>query len=52
MVEKTSISRPVYANLLSKLKQYDVAKVVNRGSGGTDIEITQIELKNEAIDFT
>lgn len=51
LVEKNSISRPVYNNLITKLKEYGVATVVNQGMKGTNIKILQPELKVEAIDF-
>ena len=51
MVEKYSISRPVYNNLLSKLKEYNIAEVIAQGVKGTYIRFTQPEIKAEAIDF-
>lgn len=51
LVEKNSISRPVYNNLITKLKEYGIATVVNQGMKGTNIKILQPELKVEAIDF-
>lgn len=39
LVEKNSISRPVYNNLLNKMKEYNVAEVVNQGVKGTFIKI-------------
>lgn len=51
MIEKYSISRPVYNNLLSKLKEYNIAEVVSQGMKGTYIKFTQSEIKTEAIDF-
>lgn len=51
LVEKNSISRPVYNNLLIKMKENKVANVVNMGMKGTYIKILQSELKAEAIDF-
>jgi len=49
MVEKSNISRPVYANLFIKMKQCKIANVSNKGVKGTHIEITQPELYQEAI---
>lgn len=37
LVQKTGISRPVIDNLLSKLKTYGIAEVVNQGVKGTKI---------------
>ena len=49
MIEKYSISRPVYNNLLSKLKEYNIAEVVSQGMKGTYIKFTQSEIKAEAM---
>ncbi len=51
LVEQNSISRPVYNNLINKMKEHNIAKVSNQGVKGTYIKITQPELKAEAIDF-
>lgn len=51
LVEKNSISRPVYNNLITKMKENNVASVVNMGMKGTYIKILEAELKAEAIDF-
>lgn len=51
LVEKNSISRPVYNNLIIKMKEYGVATIVSQGMKGTNIKILQPELKAEAIDF-
>lgn len=51
LVEKNNISRPVYNNLITKMKENKVATVTNMGMKGTYIKITQFELKAEAIDF-
>ena len=48
LVEKNSISRPVYNNLLIKMKEYDVAEISNMGMKGTYIKITHPELRAEA----
>lgn len=48
LVDKHNISRPVYNNLLIKMKEYNVANVVNMGMKGTYIKITHPELKAEA----
>lgn len=49
LIEKNAISRPVYNNLISKLKEHNIASVVNMGMKGTYIKILQTELKAEAI---
>lgn len=51
LVEKNSISRPVYNNLITKMKENGVATIINQGMKGTNIKILQPELKAEAIDF-
>ena len=51
MVDKYSISRPVYNNLLSKLKEFNIAEVISQGMKGTYIKFTQAEIKTMAIDF-
>lgn len=51
LVEKNSISRPVYNNLIVKMKEYGIAAIVSQGMKGTNIKILQPELKAEAIDF-
>lgn len=51
LVEKNSISRPVYNNLIIKMKENNVASVVSMGMKGTYIKILEAELKAEAIDF-
>lgn len=51
LVEKNKISRPVYNNLLVKMKENKIANIVNMGMKGTYIKILQSELKAEAIDF-
>ena len=52
LVEKNAISRPVYNNLINKLKEYKIASVINMGMKGTYIKILQPEFKAEAIDFS
>ena len=52
LVEKNRISRPVYNNLLVKMKENKIANIVNMGMKGTYIKILQPELKAEAIDFS
>ena len=47
LVEKHGISRPVYNNLLIKMKEDNVATVVNMGMKGTYIKITHPELRAE-----
>lgn len=51
LVEKNKISRPVYNNLLIKMKENNIANIVNMGMKGTYIKILNPELKAEAIDF-
>lgn len=51
LVEKNAISRPVYNNLINKLKEHNIASVINMGMKGTYIKILQPELKAEAVDF-
>lgn len=51
LVEKNSISRPVYNNLINKMKENNIASIVNMGMKGTYIKITEAELKAEAIDY-
>lgn len=45
LVKESGISRPVYNNLLAKMKEHRVAEVSNMGVKGTYINITQPELK-------
>lgn len=49
LVEKNSISRPVYNNLITKMKENNVASVVSMGMKGTYIKILETELKAEAV---
>ena len=51
LVDEHRISRPVYNNLLAKLKENDVAEVVSMGAKGTYIKVTQPELKAEAMNL-
>jgi ribosomal protein S25 len=51
LVERNSISRPVYNNLMTKLKEHNIASVVNMGMKGTYIKILHPELKAEAFDL-
>lgn len=51
LVERNNISRPVYNNLIAKMKENKVATITNMGMKGTYIKITQFELKAESIDF-
>ena len=48
MVEQYSISRPVYQNLLNKLKEYNMAEVTAQGMKGTHIKFTHPEIKADA----
>lgn len=45
LVKESGISRPVYNNLLAKMKEHRVAEISNMGVKGTYINITQPELK-------
>jgi GTP-sensing pleiotropic transcriptional regulator CodY len=38
LIQLTNISRPVYTSLLSKLKEFKIAEVVNAGVKGTKIK--------------
>lgn len=51
LVEKNNISRPVYNNLMTKLKEHNVASVVNMGMKGTYIKIIEGEMRAEAINY-
>jgi GTP-sensing pleiotropic transcriptional regulator CodY len=51
LVEKNSISRPVYNNLITKMKENNIATIVNMGMKGTYIKILEPELKSEAINY-
>lgn len=51
LIDKNTISRPVYNNLLTKMKNFNVAEIANQGMKGTYIKIIQPELRVEAIDF-
>jgi predicted nucleotidyltransferase len=46
LVEQTCISRPVYNNLITKMKELKVATVQNMGMKGTYIKITNPNLKS------
>ena len=48
MVEKFSISRPVYQNLLNKLKEYSIAEVASQGMKGTYVKFMHPEFRMEA----
>ena len=45
LVDENGISRPVYNNLMKKLKEYHIADVLNMGMKGTYIKITNPLLK-------
>lgn len=45
LVDENRISRPVYNNLMKKLKEYNIADVLNMGMKGTYIKITNPLLK-------
>lgn len=51
LVQANSISRPVYNNLLTKMKEHNIAEISNMGAKGTYIRINQAELKAEALNF-
>lgn len=51
LVERNSISRPVYNNLIVKMKECRIAEVISQGMKGTHIKIIQTELKVEAMNF-
>jgi hypothetical protein len=48
LVKDTMISRPVYNNLIEKLKLYDIAEITSMGVKGMNINITHPLLKAEA----
>jgi hypothetical protein len=48
LVKNTSISRPVYNNLIEKIKLYNIAEVANMGVKGIYINLTHPTLKDEA----
>lgn len=48
MVDKYSISRPVYQNLLNKLKEYNIAEVTAQGMKGTLVKFMHPEFRMEA----
>lgn len=52
LIKKNAISRPVYTNLIIKLKEYGVAEVANKGIKGTYLKIIQPELRAEAFDYS
>ena len=41
MIQKTSISRPVWTSLLAKMEKFGIAQVKNQGVKGTCIEIAK-----------
>ena len=41
MIQKTSLSRPVFTSLLQKMEKYNVAIVKNQGVKGTYIELKE-----------
>lgn len=51
MIKKTNISRPVYNNLIAKLKEFKIAEVQSCGVKGTYIKIIHPQLKVSSIDF-
>lgn len=51
LVEKNTISRPVYNNLIVKIKENNIASVINMGMKGTYIKILEPELRAEAINY-
>ena len=51
LIKEYGYSRPVYDGLLSKIRQYNVAKVVSQGVKGTYIKFTDETLKEKAEDY-
>lgn len=49
LIKETPHSRAVYNNLINKMKEHKVAEITNMGVKGIHINITQIELRNEAM---
>lgn len=45
MIQKTSLSRPVWTSLLQKMEKFGIAQVKSQGVKGTHIEITK-EIEN------
>ena len=45
MIQKTSLSRPVWTSLLAKMEKFGIAQVKNQGVKGTYIEIAK-EIEN------
>ena len=41
MIQKTSLSRPVWNSLLTKMEKFGIARVQNQGVKGTHIEISK-----------
>ena len=41
MIQKTSLSRPVFTSLLQKMEKYNIAVVKNQGVKGTYIELKE-----------
>ena len=50
LIEKYTISRPVFTSLFNKLKENNVADVINQGKKGIYIRIIHPQLKMEAIE--
>ena len=46
MIQKTNLSRPVWASLLQKMEKFGIAQIKNQGVKGTYIEIVK-EIGNE-----
>jgi GTP-sensing pleiotropic transcriptional regulator CodY len=46
MIQKTSISRPVWTSLLAKMEKFGIAQVKSQGVKGTYIEISK-EIDND-----
>ncbi len=51
LVEKNTISRSVYNNLIAKMKENKIAFILNMGMKGTYIKITEPELRAEAFNI-
>lgn len=51
MIQKYTISRPVWTNLLKKMQEFSIGEIVNQGVKGTYINITHPELMVYAADI-
>ena len=48
MVQKYTISRPVWTNLFKKIQEFKVGEIINQGVKGTYINITHPQLRYDA----